>query len=66
VYALKGDRFFELRDQVIATLAALRSARAAGGAPLGLLQRLGLRLRLADLLLRQFLQPMVTPSARIA
>jgi magnesium-protoporphyrin IX monomethyl ester (oxidative) cyclase len=66
VCVLEGGRFFDLGDRVIATLAALRSARAAGGAPLGVFQRWGLCFRLAGLLLRQFLQPMLAPSARIA
>jgi magnesium-protoporphyrin IX monomethyl ester (oxidative) cyclase len=66
VYALADGRFFALRDQLIDTLAALRSAREQGIGPAALVRRLALRARVAGLLLRQFLQPMVTPSASIA
>ena len=66
VYALAGDRFFALRDQVIAALAALRASRAKEPGPRGVLRRLALRCQLASLLARQFFQPMVTHGAHIA
>jgi magnesium-protoporphyrin IX monomethyl ester (oxidative) cyclase len=66
VYALADGRFFALRDQIIDTLAALRSARERGSGVAGMGRRLGLRAQVAGLLLRQFLQPMVTPAAPIA
>lgn len=66
VYALADDSFFSLRDQVVATLANLRAVRQAGVGPGAVVRRLALRVQLADLLLRQLSQPMVTPVAHIA
>jgi magnesium-protoporphyrin IX monomethyl ester (oxidative) cyclase len=66
VYALEDGRFFALRDQIVDTLAALRSGREQGGGLAGMGRRLALRARVTRLLLRQFLQPMVAPSASIA
>jgi magnesium-protoporphyrin IX monomethyl ester (oxidative) cyclase len=66
VYALGDGRFFALREQIIATLEALRSAREVGRGPGAIGRRLALRAQVAGLLLRQFLHPMETPSASIA
>jgi magnesium-protoporphyrin IX monomethyl ester (oxidative) cyclase len=57
VFALEGDRWFELRDQMVALHRQLGEGGPAG--VVSWLGRLGLRIRFAALLLRQFSQPMV-------
>ena len=61
VFALEDDRWFELRDRMVALH---RRLGEAGGAGLGRwLGRLGLRIRFGVLLLRQLTQPMVASGA---
>ena len=57
VFALEDDRWFDLRDRMVAL--HRRLAEAADPGLGGWLGRLGLRIRMAALLLRQFAQPMV-------
>jgi magnesium-protoporphyrin IX monomethyl ester (oxidative) cyclase len=57
VFALEDNRWFELRDQMVALHRQLGEGSDGGlGRWLG---RLGLRIRFGALLLRQFAQPMV-------
>jgi magnesium-protoporphyrin IX monomethyl ester (oxidative) cyclase len=55
VFDLERSDYLELRDRLVATFRAMQAAAVAGHG----LRRLGLQLRFASLLLRQFLQPMV-------
>jgi len=57
VFALEDDRWFELRDRMVALHRQLGEGGPAG--VVSWLGRLGLRIRFAALLLRQFSQPMV-------
>jgi len=57
VFALEDDRWFELRDRMVALHRQLGEGGPAGVA--SRLGRLGLRIRFAALLLRQLSQPMV-------
>lgn len=57
VFALEDDRWFVLRDQMVALHRQLGEGGPAG--VVSWLGRLGLRIRFAALLLRQFSQPMV-------
>ena len=54
VFDLEQSRFIALRDQIVDTFRAIKAAGAAGQP----LRKLGLQLRFAGLLLRQFSQPM--------
>lgn len=56
VFALEGDRWFELRDRMVALHRQLGEGGQAG--VVSRLGRLGLRIRFAAVLLRQFSQPM--------
>ena len=61
VFDLEGSsRYLELRDQMVACHRSLQACRAEGAGPL---RQLGRRLRFGQLLLQQFLQPMVPASA---
>ena len=57
VFALEDDRWFELRDRMVALHCQLGEGGDAGLG--GWLGRLGLRIQFGLLLLRQFSQPMV-------
>ena len=57
VFALEDDRWFELRDRMVALHRQLGEGGVVG--VVSWLERLGLRIRFAALLLRQFSQPMV-------
>jgi magnesium-protoporphyrin IX monomethyl ester (oxidative) cyclase len=61
VFALEDERWFELRDRMVALHRQLGEGGPAGVA--SWLGRLGLRIRFAALLLRQFSQPMVASEA---
>lgn len=54
VFDLEQSRFLALRDQIVDTFRAIKAAGVAGQP----LRKLGLQLRFAGLLLRQFSQPM--------
>ncbi|MCT0226090.1 magnesium-protoporphyrin IX monomethyl ester (oxidative) cyclase [Synechococcus sp. CS-1328] len=58
VFDLKGSAYLSLRDQLVSTYRELRRDQSAG-----VLRRLGLRLRFAGLLWRQFWQPMERSDA---
>ena len=60
VFDLEGSNYLELRDRLVDCYQQIKDSSAKG--PLGVLKQLGLKLRFAVLLLRQFAQPMV-PSA---
>jgi magnesium-protoporphyrin IX monomethyl ester (oxidative) cyclase len=60
VFDLESSRFLDLRDRVVACFKDQQQARREGAGPL---RRLGLKLRFATLLLRQFAQPMVRSAA---
>jgi magnesium-protoporphyrin IX monomethyl ester (oxidative) cyclase len=65
VFQLEGPAYFQLRDQLVETF---RAIKATASQPAGVgrcLRRLGLRIRFAGLLLRQFLQPMVCSAEAI-
>jgi hypothetical protein len=61
VFALEDERWFELRDRMVALHRQLGEGGPAGVA--SWLGRLGLRIRFAALLLRQLSQPMVASEA---
>ena len=58
VFDLENSDYLNLRDRLVATYQQIKDAGTTGRP----LQRLGLRLRFAGLLIRQFCQPMVDSS----
>ncbi|MCP9846833.1 MULTISPECIES: magnesium-protoporphyrin IX monomethyl ester (oxidative) cyclase [unclassified Synechococcus] len=56
VFDLEQSRYLELRDRLVTCFQQMQALKTEPGA---LLRRLGLKLRFAGLLLRQFCQPMV-------
>ena len=62
VFDLEQSNDLPLRDRLVATYQQIKAAGRSGGP----LQRLGLRLRFAGLLIRQFCQPMVDSSQTAA
>ena len=61
VFDLEGSNYLELRDRLVDCYQQIKDSSTKG--PLGVLKQLGLKLRFAGLLLRQFAQPMVPSGA---
>ena len=66
VFDLDNSRYFELRDQLVETFRQLKALAASPADNNRWLQRLTLRWQFAQLLLRQFCQPMVASAEVIA
>ena len=66
VFDLDNSRYFELRDQLVETFRQLKALAASPADNNHWLQRLKLRWQFAQLLLRQFCQPMVASAEVIA
>ena len=66
VFNLEGRTYFELRDQLVDTFRAIKATAAEPAGVGRLLKGLGLKVRFAGLLLRQFSQPMVASAEALA
>jgi magnesium-protoporphyrin IX monomethyl ester (oxidative) cyclase len=67
VFRLEGSDYLSLRDQLVDTFRRIKTLAAEPAGPRRLLAQLGLKLRFASLLLRQFCQPMeATDSGAVA
>jgi magnesium-protoporphyrin IX monomethyl ester (oxidative) cyclase len=63
VFELENSHYLPLRDQLVACYRQIKAASEGGWGPGEAVRRLGLKLRFAGLLLRQFSQPMVRVEA---